>query len=58
MERETGKGERNSKMGWNIKKMDDMGGGRGESRCDMLPKIEKSIMYKLKINRQKKKCVD
>lgn len=32
-----------------------MGGQRGESRCDMLPKIEKAIVYKLKRHVLKKK---
>ena len=32
-----------------------MGGKVGESRCDMLPKIEKATMYRLKRNGLKRK---
>ena len=35
--------------------MNDMGGKRGESRCDMLPNIKKAIAYKIKRNGLKKK---
>ena len=35
-----------------------MGEKREESRCDMLPRIEKATMSKIKRNKPKKKCVD
>ena len=31
---------------------------RGENRCDMLSKIEKATMSRLKRNRLKGKCID
>ena len=49
--------ERWSKKLVKILKLDDMGGKRGKSRCDMLPKIEKIIVCKLKKNRPEKKSV-
>ena len=35
--------------------MDDIGGKRGESRCNRLLKIEKATVYRLKRNRPNKK---
>lgn len=34
-----------------------MGGKRGETRCDMLSKIEKATPYRLKRNRSKIKVI-
>ena len=42
------------KSGLKYKNLDDIGGKKGESKCDMSPKLEKAIVYRLKRNKPKR----